>query len=313
VTGPQQPVQPVERFGHYNLMRKIGQGGMAEVWLATMEGAPPGSPPVVVKRLHQELERNPDAVDLFLTEADVTLMLSHPNVIKVYDSGEFNNRYYMAMEYVHGKDLEQIFDRLCGKTMIMEPLVAAYIATEMLRGLDYVHQAKTPTNKPLGIVHRDVTPANIFVSSKGEVKLGDFGVAKLIAIESWTMAGSVKGKLGYLSPEQIAAEPPSRSIDLWAVAIIFWELLAGERAFIGDNELDIMLRIKKGKVPAVRKANKHAPKPLEKILKRALHKKQKKRYPTAADFLADLEQVMATQAVQLDAAKLVAYLTTALA
>ena len=91
MTGPQQQV-PVEKFGHYNLMRKIGQGGMAEVWLATVDNAPPGSPPVVVKRLHQELERNPDAVDLFLTEADVTLMLQHPNVIKVYDSGEFNNR-----------------------------------------------------------------------------------------------------------------------------------------------------------------------------------------------------------------------------
>ena len=313
MTGPQQPVAPVERFGHYNLLRKIGQGGMAEVWLATVEGAPQEAPPVVVKRLHQELERNPDAVDLFLTEADVTLLLEHPNVIKVYDSGEFNNRYYMAMEYVHGKDLQQIFDRFCAKGAVMEPLVAAYIASEMLRGLDYVHQAKTPSGKPLGIVHRDVTPANIFVSSQGEVKLGDFGVAKLVAVESWTMAGSVKGKLGYLSPEQIAAEPPSQSIDLWAAAIIFWELLAGERAFVGDNELDVMLRIKKGKVPAVRKANKNAPRTLEKILKRALHRKEKKRYPHAAAFLAALHEVVATQPVQLDAAKLVTYLTQALA
>jgi serine/threonine protein kinase len=305
--------QPVETFGNYHLMRKIGQGGMAEVWLATVAGAPPGSPPVVVKRLHQELERNPDAVDLFLTEADVTLMLSHPNVIKVYDSGEVNNRYYMAMEYVHGKDLEQIFGRLCAKSIVMEPLVAAYIASEMLKGLSYVHQAKTPSGKPLGIVHRDVTPANIFVSSRGEVKLGDFGVAKLVAVESWTMAGSVKGKLGYLSPEQVAAEPPSQMIDLWAAGLILWELLAGERAFTGDNELDIMLRIKKAKVTPLRRVNKHAPKPLEKILKRALHRREKKRYASAADFLRDLQEVMATQPVELDAAKLVQYLTGALA
>jgi serine/threonine protein kinase len=307
------PEQPVETFGHYRLMRKIGQGGMAEVWLATVPGAPPGSPPVVVKRLHQELERNPDAVDLFLTEADVTMMLSHPNVIKVYDSGEVDNRYYMAMEYVHGKDLGQIFERFCAKSMMMEPLVAAYIASEMLEGLSYVHQAKTPSGKPLGIVHRDVTPANIFISSRGEVKLGDFGVAKLVAVESWTMAGSVKGKLGYLSPEQVAAEPPSQMIDLWAAGLILWELLAGERAFTGDNELDIMLRIKKAKVTPLRRVNKHAPKPLEKILKRALHRREKKRYPSAADFLRDLQEVMATQPVKLDAAKLVQYLTGALA
>jgi len=305
--------QTIENFGNYQLMRKIGQGGMAEVWLATVNGAPPGSPPVVVKRLHQELERNPDAVDLFLTEADVTLMLSHPNVIRVYDSGEVNNRYYMAMEYVHGKDLDQVIDRFRTKSKTFDPVVASYVAAEMLTGLAYVHQAKTPTGKDLGIVHRDVTPANIFVSSSGEVKLGDFGVAKLVAVESWTMAGSVKGKLGYLSPEQIAGEAPSQSIDLWAVGIIFWEMLTGERAFVGEHELDVMLRIKKAKVPSVRKINKAIPKQLDKILCRALHRKQKKRFPTAADFLAEVQKFQNEQPQKYDSATLVQYLTHELA
>jgi serine/threonine protein kinase len=312
VTGPQQQI-PVEVFGRYQLWRKIGQGGMAEVWLAQLIGAPPGSPPLVVKRLHQELERNADAVDLFLTEADVTLMLQHPNVIRVYDSGEVNNRYYMAMEYVHGKDLQQIFDRFCAKAMTMDPVVAAYVVAEMLRGLNYVHRAKTPSGKDLGIVHRDVTPSNVFISSKGEVKLGDFGVAKLVAVESWTMAGSVKGKLGYLSPEQLAGQPPSQSIDLWATALIFWETLCGERAFTGDNELEVMLRIRKAKVPSVRKVNKAVPKPLEKILDRALHRKEKKRYPDAASFLVDLDAFLAAQPTRYDAATLVQYLTRTLA
>ncbi len=305
--------QPVEVFGNYDLLRKIGQGGMSEVFLAQMRGAPPGSPPLVVKRLLQDLERNRDAVDLFLTEADVTLMLQHPNVIRVYDSGEVNNRYYMAMEYVHGKDLQQIFDRFCAKGLKMNPLVASYITAEMLRGLSYVHQAKTPSGRELGIVHRDVTPANIFISSRGEVKLGDFGVAKLIAVEGWTMAGSVKGKLGYLSPEQVGGQPPSPSIDLWAAAIIFWELLAGERAFTGENELDVMLRIRKGKVPDARKINKEVPKPLAKLLERALHPKERKRFPTAAAFLGELDALLAREPQKVDGPTLVQYLTAALA
>nr|MBI5507569.1 serine/threonine protein kinase [Deltaproteobacteria bacterium] len=287
--------QPVEKFGKYNLLRKIGQGGMAEVFLATMDGAPQSAPPLVVKRLHQELERNRDAVDLFLTEADVTLMLSHPNVIRVYDSGEINNRYYMAMEYVHGKDLEQIAERFLAKNKVMDPYAASYIAISVFSGLDYVHRAKTPSGRELGIVHRDVTPSNVYVRSDGHVKLGDFGVAKLVAVEGWTMAGSVKGKLGYLSPEQVGGQPPSQQIDLWAAAVILWELCTGQRLFVGDNELDVMLRIRKAKVPSVRKVNKAVPKDLERILDKALHRKPHKRYLEAASILKDLEKFQAAR------------------
>jgi serine/threonine-protein kinase len=304
---------PIETFGQYQLLRKIGQGGMAEVFLASVEGAPQGSPPIVIKRMHEELERNRDAVDLFLTEADVTLMLDHPNVIHVYDSGEINSRYYMAMEYVHGKDLDQVWQRFHDKELVMDPDAAAYIMAEVLRGLAYCHQATTPTGKPLGIVHRDVTPSNVFVTSDGRIKLGDFGVAKLAAIEGWTMAGSVKGKLGYLSPEQIAGEPPAQSIDLWAAGIILFELLTGKRVFTGDNELDIMLRIKKAKVPKLRKLNKAAPKQLEKILKVALHKKERKRFADAASFLAALDEYRAAAPKQYAPQTLVAYLTQTLA
>jgi serine/threonine-protein kinase len=285
---------------------------MAEVFLAAVEGAPQGAPPIVIKRLHQELEQNRDAVDLFLTEADVTLMLDHPNVIRVYDSGEINNRYYMAMEYVHGKDLDQIWQRFHGRSAAMDPDAAAYIMVEVLRGLAYCHQATTPRGKPLGIVHRDVTPSNVFVTSDGRIKLGDFGVAKLAAIEGWTMAGSVKGKLGYLSPEQIAGEPPAQSIDLWAAGIILYELLTTTRVFTGDNELDIMLRIKKAKVPRLRKVNKAAPKQLEKILKVALHRKERKRYRDAASFLAALEEYRSASPRRYTPEALVSYLTQTL-
>jgi serine/threonine protein kinase len=302
----------VEQFGRYRLLRKIGQGGMSEVFLAQADGAAPAAAPLVIKRLHTELEKNRDVVDLFLTEADVTVMLNHPNIIRVYDSGEINNRYYIAMEYVHGKDLEQIFDRLCAKGLRLDPVYAIHIVAEILRGLDYVHQAKAPSGRSLGIVHRDVTPSNVYISVDGEVKLGDFGVAKLVGFEGWTMAGSVKGKLGYLSPEQVSGQPPTIAIDLWAAALILYELVAGTRVFVGENELDVMLRIRTGKVPSLRKVNREAPKALESILERALHRKVRKRYETARAFLTALEQLLAATGRDVTRQGLAQYLTSQL-
>jgi len=302
----------LEQFGPYKLLKKIGEGGMAEVFLAQQDGVPAGSPPVVIKRLHSRLESDTTAVDLFLTEADVTLLLSHPNVIRVYDSGEFNNRYYMCMEYVHGKDLEQIWERCRIKGIIMNPDVAVHIMLGILRGLDYVHNAKKPSGASFGIVHRDVTPSNIYVASDGGIKLGDFGVAKLTGVEGYTMAGSLKGKLGYLAPEQVAGEPPEQSIDLWAASVIFYEMLCGQRGFAGENELDVMLRIKGAKVPKLRKVHKEAPKLLEKFLKRALHKKPKKRFQSAQEWIDALDKYQADQP-RIDDQKLVQYLTHALA
>ncbi len=312
MTSTPEEQRPTEKFGRYELLRKIGQGGMAEVFLANDLEAPPNSRPVVIKRLHADLEKDEQAVDLFLTEADVTLLLSHPNVIHVFDASEVHGRYYIAMEYVHGKDLEQIYGRVVSKGQALEPTLAVHIMSKVLRGLHYVHTAKTASGRDLGLVHRDVTPSNVYVSSLGGIKLGDFGVAKLMGVEGWTMAGSMKGKLGYLSPEQVAAEPPDQSIDLWAAAIILWELLAGTRAFSGEHELEIMLRIKAAKVLKVRKVNKAVPRSLQKILKIALHKKQRKRYQTAADFADALVEFMEKENVSYNEETLVAALTRAL-
>ena len=304
---------PIERFGKYQLLRKIGQGGMAEVFLATADDAPAGSPPIVVKRLHRELERDRDAVDLFLTEADVTVMLHHPNIIRVLDSGEAVGRYYIAMEYVQGRDLDRIMNRLFEKGLSLAPDAAVHLAMEVLKGLEYVHRAVTPSGRALGIVHRDVTPSNIFVSAQGEVKLGDFGVAKLIGVEGWTVPGSIKGKLGYLSPEQVAGEQPSQSIDLWAIAVILYELLSGSRLFTGNTELDVMLRIRDAKVPDLRKVNKEAPKPLAKILERALHKKERKRFHGAQEFHDELARWRDASGRAYAPQELVSYLSSVLA
>lgn len=293
-------------------MRKIGEGGMASVFLATDEQAPSNAAPVVIKRLHERLEQDRDAVDLFLTEADVTMMLDHPNVIRVYDCGDINAAYYMCMEYVQGKDLEQIWERLRQKGIAMPPDLAVQIMVNVLKGLDYVHNAKTPSGRSLGIVHRDVTPSNVYVSGTGMVKLGDFGVAKLAGIEKWTMAGSLKGKLGYLSPEQVAGEQPEQSIDLWAAAIIFYELLTGQRAFNGQSELDIMLKVRHAKIVKARKLNKSIPRSLAKILKKALHKKERKRYQSAGEILEALLEYQAKEGRAFNDQELVQALTQVL-
>lgn len=309
MTTAEAPAELRERFGPYTLVRKIGQGGMAEVYLAYRDGQQPNTPPVVVKRLHQELENNRDAVDLFLTEADVTLLLEHPNVIRVHDSGEAGGRYYMAMEYVHGKDLGQITDRLEQLGRRFDIDISVHVVIEMLKGLAYVHQAKTVSGRDLGIVHRDVTPSNVYISTTGNVKLGDFGVAKLVGVEGWTMAGSLKGKLGYLSPEQIAGESPTQAIDLWSASIVLFEMLAGQRAFVGENELEVMLRIKAAKVPNLRKLNPDVPKPLVKIVEKALHKRERKRYQSAQEMLDALLEYRAEHGQTLDEAGLVQLLT----
>lgn len=303
----------VERFGKYQLLRKIGHGGMAEVFLARSDDDPPDTPPIVVKRLHLELESDRDAVDLFLTEADVTLLLSHPNIVKVHDSGEVDGRYYIAMEYVSGKTLDQVVGRFATKRLIMEPECAVHIVVEVLRGLEYVHSAKAVSGRPLGVIHRDITPSNIFITGTGSIKLGDFGVAKLVGVESWTMSGSIKGKLGYLSPEQVTGLPPTHTIDLWAVGVILYELTAGERLFVGENELDVMLRIRDAKVPDVRKANKDVPKPLAKIIEQSLHKKERKRFANADEFRAALEMYRSSFKTTYGPEALVAYLTRTLA
>ena len=285
----------IEDFGPFQLIRSIGSGGMAEVFLARDSEAASNAPPVVVKRLHKELEKDTTAVDLFITEADVMMLLDHPNIVKVYNAGEINNRYFMAMEYIHGTDVAQIAHRYRQKNLPLSVECACSLMIPVLRALAYAHNTCSKSGKHLGIVHRDVTPSNLFISLNGEIKLGDFGVAKLLGIERWTMMGSLKGKLRYLSPEQVVGNPPEPSFDLWAASISLYELLAGHKVFLGENELETMLQIKGVKIPKLRKVNKEIPKELGAIIQKSLHKKPSKRYPTAIELLEELESFLGSR------------------
>lgn len=276
---------PVERFGKYDLLRKIGQGGMAEIYAAKdRTGEVLGGAEVVVKRLHRELEKSREVIELFTTEADVTLLLNHPGIVRVYEGGEIDGRYYMAMEYIRGWTLEALMEILELEQTPFDLDASVHVAAKLLEVVEYIHSAKLPSGRPLGLIHRDVTPSNIYVTFSGEVKLGDFGVAKLVGVDSWTMAGSIKGKIGYLAPEQVAGQPMEQSIDRYAAAIVLWEMIVGRRCFLGENELDIMLKIRDAKVTKPRKLNPNIPRKLQGIVMKALAKKPKCRYESSLEF-----------------------------
>jgi serine/threonine-protein kinase len=277
------PHHPVEHFGRFDLVRKIGQGGMAEIFAARdRDGQLPGE--FVIKRLHKELERKRECVDLFTTEADVTMLLDHPAIVKVFEAGEVDGRYFMAMEYIHGWTLQDVFEAMVEQHKTLPGDVAVHIIERVLDVLQYIHTAKLPSGRDLGLIHRDVTPSNIYLTYDGRVKLGDFGVAKLLATEGWTQAGSIKGKLGYLAPEQCAGKPPDQGIDRYSAAIILYELLVGQRCYTGENELDIMLKIRDAKYVKPRALKTEVTRPLQRIVRKALRKWPSWRFKDAGHF-----------------------------
>lgn len=292
MNGPASPpsrTTSIEQFGRFLLTRKIGQGGMAEVFAAEDPTGPLNGKPIVLKRLHRELESKRDVVDLFTTEADVTLLLDHPGIVKVFESGEIDGRYFMVMEFISGWTLEQLQEAIESQHRPLSPDVSLHIVSRVLQVLDYVHNATSKTGRALGLVHRDVTPSNVYVTHEGQVKLGDFGVAKMVGMENWTMAGSIKGKIGYLAPEQLAGLPPSSSIDRYAAAILLYELLTARPCFIGDSELEIMLKIRDAKIDKPRKVRPELSRRVSAIVMKALRRNPACRFKTTGEFLRTIE------------------------
>jgi serine/threonine protein kinase len=232
--------EPVlHRFGNFEILSLLGKGGMAEVYRARVLSGPRAGWPVAIKRLLPELSSNPEYVDLFCSEADLSKLLDHPNIVKVYEVGVIDEVYFMAMEQIDGRDVGQILRR-CKQKGIPWPVDFAVYATKvLLEALAYAHRAKGPTGKPLGIVHGDVSPSNLFVSRTGDIKLGDFGVAR-------TRAGGadpkVLGKPYYLSPEAIDGDV-SPAADLWAATVTLYELLTLDKPFKGAKAEEVFSAI----------------------------------------------------------------------
>lgn len=282
-----------ERFGKYTLLRRLAVGGTAEISLARYEGIGGFEKLVALKRLLPSLCEDRAQVTQFLNEARLGACLSHPNIVQTYEVGEVEGRYFIAMEYVQGEDLERVVRRLgpAGRRLPLE--IALRVISEVCSGLHYAHGRADSAGRPLQIVHRDVSPANILVSYDGSVKLVDFGVAKVLDAQSLVRSGVFRGKFAYMSPEQCAGDPLDARSDVFSAGIVLYEITVGRRPFQGDNQFQILREITEGTpVPPRAVAPGYNPE-LEDIVLRSLARNREERYPTALEMQADIEQFCA--------------------
>lgn len=285
-------ISEVLRLGSYQLLYEIGSGGMANVYLACHT---PTGRPVAIKRIHPHLAASERFVLMFLDEARIASSLDHPNVARVLELGEDRGEHFLAMEYLHGEHLGQLVaQQIRRRRAPLEPHLGAFIASEVACGLHHAHEARDALGAPLDLVHRDVTPGNIFVGYDGSVKLTDFGIAKARHRITQTQTGSVKGKLAYMSPEQALAHPIDRRTDVFALGVCLWETTVGQRLFKGDNEAQTVLRLTSGKVPPPSTRRAGYPPALERIVMRALAHDPANRHATALELAEDLGGYLST-------------------
>ncbi|HVY38902.1 MAG TPA: serine/threonine-protein kinase [Polyangia bacterium] len=282
-----------ERFGRYVLLDRVGIGGMAEVFRAVMPGAQGFQRTFVVKRIISERAQSPYFVEMFVREARINAILHHPNIVQVFDFGEVGGAYFLAMEYVRGRDVSAIARRLRHRARPCPVGVAAFIAREVAQALGYAHALTSADGTPLNVVHRDVSPSNIICQRAGGVKLLDFGIAQaLTEPEAEKTQRMFKGKIAYVAPERIKNQPADARADLFSLGVVLWELLAGRKLFRGKTEVETLQNVLEMPVPAPSSIRPDVPVELDQIVARALARDPAERYPNAYDLAEDLDGVL---------------------
>ncbi|WP_437576809.1 protein kinase domain-containing protein [Sorangium sp. So ce887] len=277
-------------LGRYRLLKKIGMGGMAEIWVASVAGISGVRKICVVKRILPHLIDSPEFVRMFLDEARIAATLDHPNLVQMYDIEEVDGVPVIAMEYLHGEDLRTVKKSLRSANRRMPFEHAITIAAGVAAGLHYAHEKVGFDGRPLDIVHRDVSPHNVFVTYDGAVKILDFGIAKATNRVNETRDGALKGKVPYMSPEQCTSEQLDRRSDIYSVGILLYELSTGSRLFRrGVTEFELMRAIVEDPVlPPIQVCSDYPPE-LQRIVLKCLERDREKRYATARDLQIDLE------------------------
>jgi serine/threonine-protein kinase len=277
-------------FGPYRIERRLATGGMAEVFVAHRTGPHRWSKRVALKCILPQLAKDPEFVDMFVDEARLAARLEHPGIVSVFDFGEIDQTLYLAMEYVEGASVARLLRAASVRAETIPVAAVVHVGIETARALAYAHHARADDGERLEVIHRDVSPANILISRRGQPKLGDFGIARFAEAAHRTDAGHVRGKLGYMSPEQVSGTAIDGKTDVFTLATVLVEMLLGEPLFGQGTELEVLLRIRNADISVLTKTQRSIPSDLLRILTKALSKRPEDR-PEASAFADQLDKL----------------------
>jgi serine/threonine protein kinase len=276
-------------LGRYLLTERLALGGTAEIFKAKLVGIEGFEKTVVIKRILPHWSSNPHFVAMLIDEAKILVRLNHERIVQVYELGKEEETYYIVMEYIAGTDLRKLSEQAKKSGEPLTSSESLFILSEILKGLDYIHKQKDEQGRSLSIVHRDISPQNILISTEGAIKIADFGIAHAASRSYETATGILKGKFAYMSPEQARGNLLDQRTDLFAAGVILFELLSGRRLFGGGSDLEVLERVKNFEVGEIDREIRIEPR-LKPILKKALHPQLKERYFNAHDFWRDLQE-----------------------
>jgi len=280
--------------GRYTIVSKLADGGMAEIFLGIQHGAEGFQKPVVLKRILTAFSADPQFRNMFLDEAHISMSLNHSNVVQVLDLGVSKGRYFLVLELVDGWDLDKILHRAKAASMVWPPALSLYVVAEICRALAFAH-GKQYEGKPLGIVHRDISPNNVLISEQGEVKLADFGIAKAQRKREQTAAGVIKGKIAFMSPEQATGAPIDRRSDLFSVGSMLYLMATDKLPFESATDLEAIFRVQRAEFTPPDVARAGVGPEVSRIIMRAMRLTPAERYQTADEMLVDVERVLRTE------------------
>ena len=294
------PMRPPEQLGRYRLLKSLGVGGQAEVFKANYSGPGGFERTVVVKRILPGNCDDPEFLRMFAAEAKILGMLHHPNVVQAYDVGETNGTLFLVLEYVDGPSLGRLLRALRSAQHPLPLAVAAYFARELCRALDYVHSLRDSDGALLNVIHRDVTPSNVALTSTGSLKLLDFGIAKYDSSGVETRQRALKGKPAYLAPEAIEGRELDGRVDLFSAGVILHELLTLTPLFAADHELAVLHKVMQMAIPLPSASRPDVPPALDAIVMKALERDPDCRYATAAQMARDLDEFVVGAHLHVD-------------
>ncbi|MEQ9501527.1 MAG: protein kinase [Deltaproteobacteria bacterium] len=281
----------VQRFGPYIILDRIGDGGMAEIFLAKLQGYSGFEKLLALKKIHPRYSENETFAQMLIHEAKLVASLQHFNVVQVHDLGEIDKQVFVAMEYVRGRDLAAVLSTAYRRKERLPLNLSLCIATEFMTGLDYAHRMRATDGSPLGLIHRDISPQNILISYEGEVKVTDFGIARVLSEkDGFKLPGNLHGKFGYMSPEQVMGKEIDQRSDVFSAGVVLWEMLTGQRLFRGKDHKATIKLIVSHAIPPPSSINDEVPPSVDRICHKALARDRNARYQTTGALLGELSR-----------------------